>query len=80
LAILSGGGNVNHKEVEPQFGLYDLNTGAEVCLFGLTRTGVLIGFSPDSKSLAVGGSKLDVYNSADGTKISGFTSEPTKMP
>lgn len=76
LVIAWGGGPVNNTEIEPTFGFYDLNTGAEISVIGSTKTGVLIGFSPDSKSLAVGGSKLEVYNSADGTRISSVTPEP----
>lgn len=81
LAIAWGGTD----DVDPRFGLYDMNTGAEIAIIQFTKLGGLVGFSPDSKTLLVGGSAYDeyisenekrtilpqfvIYNSENGKKI-----------
>ncbi len=69
LAIAWGGGNVENREVNPEFGLYDLNMGAEIAVIAGVTSGDLIGFSPDGKTLLMGGSKFVVYNSQNGEVI-----------
>ena len=56
LAIGWGGAN----DVEPELGIYDLNTGEAIAR--IKRAGVL-GFSPDSMTLLGGGSEDSSYNS-----------------
>ncbi len=82
LAITGGGGPgpVGNKEVDPEFGLYDMQTGAEIAVIGHSRTGRLIGFSPDSKTILVAGSKFEIYNSVDGKRIRSLTVEPVANP
>jgi WD40 repeat protein len=63
LAIAWGGWYVDNKEVDPEFGLYDMNTGAEIAVIQLAKYGHLVGFSPDSKTLLVGGPEYDEYTS-----------------
>ena len=81
LAVEWGGAN----NVEPGLGLYEMKTGEEIAIIQFAKFGGLIGFSPDSKSLLVGGSAYDeyisenekrtilpefvIYNSEDGKKI-----------
>jgi WD40 repeat protein len=65
LAIEWGGAN----HVEPGLGIYDMNTGEEIARIKLAKWGHMLGFSPDSKTLLVGGSEFVIYSSADGKTI-----------
>ena len=65
LAVEYGGAN----DVEPGLGLYDMNTGQEIARIKLATAGHMLGFSPDSKTLLVGGSEFVIYNSENGKKI-----------
>ena len=48
---------------KPELGIYDMNTGGEIARIELAgREQVLLGFSPDSKTLLVGGSEYVFYN------------------
>ena len=80
LAATWGGGPVGNKEVDPEFGLYDMQTGAEIAVIGRSKTGRLVGFSPDSKTILVEGSKFEIYNSVDGKGIRSLTVEPVANP
>jgi WD40 repeat protein len=73
LAVVSGGVHVEKREVEPQFGLYDLNTGAELTEIKLAKQWRLVGFSPDSKTLLVGGPEFVIYDAVKGTRIRTLT-------
>lgn len=80
LAIAWGGSYVENKEVEREFGLYDLNTGAQIAVIGLIKTGTVIGFSPDSKTLLASGSEFAIYNSGNGKKLRTLTLEAVAEP
>ncbi len=80
LAATWGGGPVGNKEVDPEFGLYDMQTGAEIAVIGHSRSARLIGFSPDSKTVLVVSSKFEIYNSVDGKVIRSLTVGPVANP
>ncbi len=65
LAIESG---VNVEDA-PEVGLYDMNTGEEIARIKLAKWGHMLGFSPDSKTLLVGGSPFVIYNAENGKEI-----------
>jgi len=65
LVVEWGGAN----GIEPGLGIYNLNTGTEIARVKLAKWGHLLGFSPDSKTLLVGGAEFVIYNSEDGTEI-----------
>lgn len=65
LAIESG----ENVEDVPELGVYDMNTGEGIARIKLAEWGHMLGFSPDSKTLLVGGSEFVIYNSENGTKI-----------
>jgi hypothetical protein len=69
LAVEWGGGNVEGRDVDPGMGIYDMKTGEEIVRIKLAEWGHLLGFSPDSKTLLVGGSEFVIYNSENGEKI-----------
>ena len=69
LALKWGGAN----RVEPGLGIYDMNTGEEIARVKLAEWGHMLGFSPDSKTLLVGGSEFVIYNSENGKKIRTLT-------
>ncbi len=46
-----------------------MNTGEEIARIKLATWGHMLGFSPDSKTLLVGGSEFVIYNSENGKKI-----------
>lgn len=85
LAIAWGGVNVENREIDPAFGLYDMNSGAEIATIQLAEHASLIGFSPDSKTLLVGGyaykkyiaenekrtilPEFAIYDAVDGKKV-----------
>jgi len=68
LAIVSDGAN----SVEGWLGLYEMSTGKEIGRIRLAKWGDIIGFSPDSKTLLVGGSEFVIYDSEDGKKVRGL--------
>lgn len=80
LAISWGGGSVNNKEIDPMVGMYDLGTGAEICVIEVKKTGYLIGFSPDSKSLLIVGPSFEIYNSVNGRRIRSLPLESFANP
>ena len=65
LAVQWGGAN----DVEPGLGIYDMSTGEEIARIELAKWGHLLGFSPDSKTVLVGGSDFVIYDSANGKAI-----------
>ena len=65
LAVEWGGAN----GVEPGLGLYEMGTGKEIARIKLAEWGHIIGFSPDGKTLLVGGPEFVIYDSANGKKI-----------
>jgi WD40 repeat protein len=65
LAVEWGGAN----DIEPGLGIYDMNAGKEIARIKLPELGHIVGFSPDSKTLLVGGSEFVIYNSEDGKQI-----------
>ncbi len=46
-----------------ELGIYDMNTGEEIARIKLAKSGHILGFSPDGKTLLVGGSQYSEYNS-----------------
>jgi WD40 repeat protein len=64
-AIEWGGAN----GVEPGMGLYEMGTGKEIARNKLAQWGHMIGFSPDSKTLLVGGSEFVIYDAENGKKV-----------
>ncbi len=68
LAVQWGGAN----DVAPGLGLYDMGTGKEIARIKLAEWGHIIGFSPDSKTLLVGGSEFEIYDSENGKKVRGL--------
>ena len=69
LAIEWGGASGENGFIEPELGIYDVNTGKEIARIQLAKSGHIVGFSPDSKTLLVGGSKFVTYNSENGKEI-----------
>ena len=67
LAIESGD-NVE----DPDLRLYDMNTGKEIAQIKLAEWGHVIGFSPDSRTILVGGREFVIYDSENGKKIRSF--------
>ena len=63
------GGVHPERYLEPELGIYDMNTGEEIARMKLAEWGHMLGFSPDSKTLLVGGSEFVIYNSENGKKI-----------
>jgi len=59
LAIEWGGAN----DVEPELGIYDMDTGEVIARIKRAKGGHMLGFSPDGKTLLVGGSEYNEYNS-----------------
>lgn len=68
LAVEWGGSD----RVEPGLGLYDMGTGQEVARIKLAEWGHIVGFSPDGKTLLVGGSEFVIYDSENGKKVRGL--------
>ena len=64
---IEAGANV---EDHPDLRLYDMNTGKELARIELAQWGHVIGFSPDSKTILVGGKEFVIYDSENGRKIS----------
>ncbi|MBC7815754.1 MAG: hypothetical protein IAG10_02520, partial [Planctomycetaceae bacterium] len=58
LVVEWGGAN----DVEPGLGIYELNTGNEIARIDLAKWSHLVGFSPDSATLLVGGSEFLIYD------------------
>jgi WD40 repeat protein len=56
----------------PELRLYEMNTGKEIARIKLAQWGHVIGFSPDSKTLLVGGREFVIYDSENGKKIRSF--------
>ena len=79
LAVAWGGAQVE-KEIEPELGLYDLDTGKSLTVIKLPKEWNVVGFSPDSKTLLVVGSESAIYNAIDGTKIHAMTLESLGAP
>jgi hypothetical protein len=69
LVVEWGGGSVEGRDIEPGIGIYDMKTGEEIARIKLAEWGHMLGFSPDSKTLLVGGSEFVIYNSENGEKI-----------
>jgi WD40 repeat protein len=65
LAIESG----SNPEDHPELRLYDLKTGKEIERIKLAQWGHVIGFSPDSKTILVGGREFVIYDSENGKEI-----------
>jgi hypothetical protein len=65
LAIESG----LNLEDDPQLRLYDMKTGKEIERMKLAEWGHVIGFSPDSKTILVGGSEFVIYSAETGRRI-----------
>jgi WD40 repeat protein len=80
LAIEWCGMNARTRQDEPAFGLYDMNTGAEIAVARLAIDGHLIGFSPDSKTLLIGGDSSVIYSSADGREVRRLNLEQFAKP
>ena len=68
LAVEWGGAN----RVEPGLGIYDMGTGQEIARIKLAQSGHVVGFSPDGKTLLVGGSEFEIYDSENGNKVRGL--------
>jgi hypothetical protein len=68
LAVEWGGAN----RVEPGLGVYDMGTGQEIARIKLAEWGHVVGFSPDGKTLLVGGSEFAIYDSENGKKVRGL--------
>jgi WD40 repeat protein len=68
LAIESGH-NHNGEEDDPEVRLYNMNTGEEIATIKLAKWGHMLGFSPDSKTLLVGGSEFAICDSENGKMI-----------
>ena len=69
LVIEWGGSFIENRYHELGLGIYDMNTGEEIARIKLAKQGHLIGFSPDGKTLLVGGSEFVIYNSENGKRI-----------
>lgn len=65
LAIHSGG----NPEDDPQVRLYALDSGEEVARISVPVGGEMIGFSPDAKTLLIGGPEFVVYRAENGEKV-----------
>lgn len=65
LAVEWGGTN----NTEPGLGIYDMSTGVEISRVKLAKWGKILGFSPDGKTLLVGGSEFVIYNSENGEAV-----------
>jgi WD40 repeat protein len=65
LAVEWGGAN----RVEPGLGIYDMGTGQAIARINLAEWGHVVGFSPDGKTLLVGGSEFVIYDSENGNKV-----------
>ena len=63
------GGVHSERYIEPELGIYDVNTGVEIARMKLAEWGHMLGFSPDSKTLLVGGSEFVIYSSENGRRI-----------
>jgi hypothetical protein len=72
LAVEWGGAYVGSDRVEPGLGIYDLGTGQEIARIELAEWGHVVGFSPDGKTLLVGGPKFVIYDSENGKKVRGL--------
>ena len=68
LAVEWGGAN----GIEPGLGIYDMGTGQEIARIKLAEWGHIVGFSPDGKTLLVGGSEFVIYDSENGKKVRGL--------
>jgi len=79
LALAWGGAQVE-KEIEPELGLYDLDTGKSLAVIKLAKDWKLVGFSPDSKTLLIVGSESAIYNSMSGTRVHTLTMESLGWP
>jgi WD40 repeat protein len=69
LAIAWGGSYVDQREVEPGLGIYDVSTGEEIARLKLAKLGHVVGFSPDSTTLLIGGAEFVIYNAENGEEI-----------
>ena len=67
LAIESRRNDENDDDREVR--LYNMNTGEEIARIELAKWGHVLGFSPDSKTLLVGGSEFAICNSENGKTI-----------
>jgi WD40 repeat protein len=65
LAIESG----QNREDDPEVRLFEMKTGKEIGRLKLAEWGHMIGFSPDSKTILVGGSEFVIYNAENGGRI-----------
>lgn len=65
LAVLWSGS----ERDEQALGMYDMKTGKEIFQSKLPELAGMIGFSPDSKTLLIGGSKFVIYNAKSGETI-----------
>lgn len=54
---------------EPALGIYKMKTGEEIAQAKLPEFAGMVGFSPDSKTLLIGGSEFVIYNAETGEKI-----------
>jgi WD40 repeat protein len=68
LAVEWGGSD----RVGPGLGIYDMGTGQGIARFNLAEWGHVVGFSPDGKTLVVGGSEFVIYDSENGKKVRGL--------
>jgi len=65
IAIVSGA----NVEENPEVRLYDMSTGKEIARLKLAQSGHMIGFSPDSKTLLIGGTEFVIYDAENGRKV-----------
>lgn len=65
LAVESG---INEED-KPEVRLYVMNTGKEIARIKLAKWGHMVGFSPDGKTLLIGGSEFVIYDAENGKKI-----------
>lgn len=75
LAIVWGGSHVENQDIPAAFGLYDANTATEIAVTSRDLGSRLIGFSPDSKTLALLGKQLQIYQADDGKHLRSVTLE-----